>query len=205
MENTNQYLLSNDEKIINTFIKGLQEINITTFEQLCVECKARNITTFTDFFEYTRSHEAPEMLSLGAELLLNRVKAIKREKMESFCSSSQIGYYLSNVLSGCYQEHLMAVYVDVKNKIIAEKVIFKGTLNQAIIHPRDIFRWAIIYNAAGFFLAHNHPSEDLTPSEQDIQVTKKISSVSECMGIRFLDHFIVNTGNYLSFKEMELL
>lgn len=45
----------------------------------------------------------------------------------------------------------MAVYVDVKNKIIAEKVIFKGTLNQAIIHPRDIFRWAIIYNAAGFF------------------------------------------------------
>ncbi|EFO71771.1 JAB domain-containing protein [Lactobacillus iners] len=56
-----------------------------------------------------------------------------------------------------------------------------------------------------FFWSHNHPSEDLTPSEQDIQVTKKISSVSECMGIRFLDHFIVNTGNYLSFKEMELL
>jgi DNA repair protein RadC len=63
MENTNQYLLSNDEEIINTFIKGLQEINITTFEQLRLECKARNITTFTDFFEL------PEVMKLQKRCL----------------------------------------------------------------------------------------------------------------------------------------
>ncbi len=95
--------------------------------------------------------------------------------------------------------------MDSKNKIIAEKLIFQGTVNRAVAHPRDIFRWAVIYNSTAFFVAHNHPSGDEQPSQHDLRFTKKLVEASKCMGIDFLDHFIVTDNTYLSFRETELL
>jgi DNA repair protein RadC len=74
-------------------------------------------------------------------------------------------------------------------------------LNKAIAHPRDIFRWAVIYNCAGMIVAHNHPSGHLAPSQQDLRLSQKLENLSQEMGISFWDHFIVSEQAYLSFRE----
>lgn len=98
------------------------------------------------------------------------------------------------------QEHMMVFLVDTKNRITHYEIISIGTLNQAVVHPRDAFRSAISHNAASVILAHNHPSGDSTPSAEDVEVTKRMADAGRVIGIPLLDHVIV-CREYYSFKE----
>lgn len=82
-----------------------------------------------------------------------------------------------------------------------EEVLFVGTLNENIIHPREIFKIALEEGAAAIILLHNHPSGDTTPSESDTAITKEILQAGKIVGIDVLDHIIVGENNYFSFKE----
>lgn len=106
--------------------------------------------------------------------------------------------------------HLEVEYFDIlilntKNQIIKKVNITKGTLNQSIVHPREVFKEAFKYNANSIILLHNHPSGDVTPSDLDIEVTKRLVEVAEIMGIKILDHIIFGDNKYLSMKEEYLL
>ena len=99
------------------------------------------------------------------------------------------------------REHFVAVSLDGASRVISTRVISIGTLNQSLVHPREVFRPAIIDNSAGIIVAHNHPSGQLEPSTEDRRVTKRLKEVGKLMGIELLDHLILTVDDYYSFSE----
>lgn len=99
------------------------------------------------------------------------------------------------------QENFVAMYLNTKGRIIAHKVLAIGTLNEAHIHPRDIFKEAFLQNAAGLICVHNHPSGDPTPSDDDYRFTKQLLTLAHINSINFLDHVIVAKEKYFSFRQ----
>ena len=97
--------------------------------------------------------------------------------------------------------------LNTKNQIINMSVISQGLINQSLLHPREVFNKAILSNASGVMLFHNHPSGDITPSKQDKDITEKIAFSGELLGIKLLDHIIVGAGNseYFSFAQENLI
>ncbi len=100
------------------------------------------------------------------------------------------------------REHLIAIYLDTKNREIYREIISIGTLNASLIHPREIFEPAVKNLAAGIILVHNHPSGDANPSDEDIAITNQLTSAGKIMGIEIIDHVIVSLNTFYSIKEM---
>jgi DNA repair protein RadC len=104
------------------------------------------------------------------------------------------------------KEIFIVFHLDTKNQIIKREIISIGTLNSSLVHPREVFRNAIISNVDSIILAHNHPSGDATPSEEDNEITKQLVKAGDILGIRVLDHVIVGTKNeHTSMRENELM
>ena len=102
------------------------------------------------------------------------------------------------------KEVFVAFYLNTKNAVISREVISIGTLNSSIIHPREIFRTAVVRNACAVVISHNHPSGSLEPSEEDKKATRKLKEAGDILGITLLDHVIVTRTGYFSFKAEEL-
>lgn len=103
------------------------------------------------------------------------------------------------------KEVLKVLLLNTKNVVIGVFNASIGSLNSSIVHPREIFKEAIRKSAASIILAHNHPSGDPTPSQEDISSTSRIKEVGKIIGIELLDHIIIGDGNYISLKEKNLL
>lgn len=103
-------------------------------------------------------------------------------------------------LSKKTQEHFVVLSLNTKNVVIGVHTLHIGTVNASIVHPRDVFQRAILNNATSIIICHNHPSGDLTPSQEDIDVTKRIQASGDLLGIEMLDHIIIGDG-FLSLKE----
>lgn len=103
------------------------------------------------------------------------------------------------------KEMFLTLHLDGKNRIIAMDVVSIGSLNQSIVHPREVFKTACLSNAAALLLIHQHPTGDPAPSSEDISITRRLKEAGELMGIKVLDHIIVGDGEYLSFVERGLL
>lgn len=103
------------------------------------------------------------------------------------------------------REYFLCIHLDTRNIVIGIEEVTIGSLNAAVVHPREIFKAAILNNAAGIILVHNHPSGDCDPSEDDIEITNRLVKACEIMGIEALDHIIVGGGNYFSFKEKNIM
>jgi DNA repair protein RadC len=99
------------------------------------------------------------------------------------------------------KEHFVELCLDTKNQIIREDTISIGSLNANVVHPREVFRTALIESAAHIIVAHNHPSGDPTPSREDIEITKKLVETGKIMGIEVLDHVIIGDCRHFSMKE----
>ena len=99
------------------------------------------------------------------------------------------------------KEHFVELAISSKGEIIGYSVISVGDISSSIVHPREVFQFAILSNAAVIIVAHNHPSGDPTPSEEDIKVTKRLTECSKIMGIKLVDHVIVGDNNYYSFMK----
>jgi DNA repair protein RadC len=102
------------------------------------------------------------------------------------------------------KEHLVALLLDVRYRLVSYNLVSIGNLNESTAHPREILRAAIVAPAYAFVLAHNHPSGDPTPSRADWRLTHLIAKASAIVGIKFLDHIIVGRSNrYFSFEEVD--
>lgn len=119
-------------------------------------------------------------------------------------SSFVIGSRFIEELKDEEQEHFIVLCLNTKNEIIARKTISIGTLDQAIVHPRDVFRFAIKNNAARIIAVHNHPSGNPEPSENDKTVTKRLIRSGDILGVEILDHIIVGNNSYVSLRERGL-
>ncbi len=103
------------------------------------------------------------------------------------------------------RETFVTLHLDTRNCPIAMEVVSIGTLNGSMVHPREVFKAAILNNAAQIILAHNHPSGDPTPSREDIELTKRMREAGELLGIEVLDHLIVTADQgFFSMKEGNL-
>lgn len=99
------------------------------------------------------------------------------------------------------KEHLLALLLDTKNQLIDISTISIGSLDSSIVHPREVFKEAISASAASIILAHNHPSGDPQPSEDDLKITKRLVDAGKVVGIELLDHIIVGEESYVSMKD----
>lgn len=98
------------------------------------------------------------------------------------------------------REHFLALYLNARNSIIHQETVSIGSLNANIVHPREVFRPAITRSAAAIILVHNHPSGDVTPSQEDLNLTARLVEAGRLLGIEVLDHLIVAEKRYLSFR-----
>ena len=103
------------------------------------------------------------------------------------------------------KEHFIALYLNARNQLVHKETISMGTLNANLVHPREVFEPALKYSATGIMVAHNHPSGDPKPSEDDLEITKRLAEAGKMMGVELLDHVIIATNNHFSFKEEKLL
>ncbi|GAK60948.1 DNA repair protein RadC [Candidatus Vecturithrix granuli] len=113
--------------------------------------------------------------------------------------------YFRDQMSLLPKEVFRVVALDTKNRIIKDQIVSEGTLNASIVHPRDVFRVAVVNSAASLILLHNHPSGDPMPSQEDIAITRRLVEVGKLMEIPILDHLIIGGGTFVSLKEMNLL
>ena len=126
-----------------------------------------------------------------------RVINPKKEHMQ-VSSPDNAFELLKYELADLKQEVLVVLYLDLKTNLIAKKTIFKGGLNQSLVHPREVFKYAVKFSAYQIILVHNHPSGDATPSSQDIEVTKRFIEAGDMLQIKVLDHIIIAGNTYLS-------
>ena len=111
---------------------------------------------------------------------------------------------LKPMFDGLDREHFVVVAVDTRNRPIGAHTVSIGSLSATIVHSREVFKFAILANAAAIILVHNHPSDDLSPSEDDIELTKRLAKAGDLMGIAVLDHLIFGAYNFLSLKTKAL-
>lgn len=142
---------------------------------------------------------------LAALGLAGRVNSDRLESLERFTSPLQIFNHFHFSFRDRRKEYFLTLLLDGKNRIIRQEQISEGSLNQSIVHPREVFIAAVKESAAAVILVHNHPSGDPAPSREDREITRRLKESGDIMGIRVLDHIIIGDGSYYSFVEMGLL
>jgi len=99
------------------------------------------------------------------------------------------------------REHFVVVLLNTKNRVLGIDQVSIGTLDASLVHPREVFKAAILANAASVVVCHNHPSGDPTPSAEDIRISKSLKHAGEIVSISVLDHVIVTVDSHLSLRE----
>jgi DNA repair proteins len=103
------------------------------------------------------------------------------------------------------REQLLVCCLDTKNQPTTINVVSVGNLNNSLVHPREVFKPAILSNSASIILFHNHPSGDPTPSKEDTNITERLKECGNILGIKLIDHIIIGDNSYYSLKEKEII
>ncbi|GAB5046862.1 RadC family protein [Thermodesulfovibrio sp. TK110] len=175
-------------ELLNKFggLKGIEEASINALQSIAGVGIAK-IAQIKASFE------------LGRRLLSQPAQ----EKI--FNSANLVYNYLYPKLNGLKKEVFITLLLDTKLKLIKEIKVSEGILTQTLIHPREIFKEAVKESAYAVIVVHNHPSGDPAPSEQDVEITKKLKKASEILEISLLDHVIIGNGRYFSMKENKII
>ena len=139
-------------------------------------------------------------LKILACIELSKRMQSTNNKTAYISNSKDVYHYLESKLIYEKQENFIALYLDVKHHIIREKVLFLGSLDASLVHPREVFKEALHISASCMIVAHNHPSGNTEPSQDDFNITLRLKECGEILGITLLDHIIIGDG-YYSFKE----
>lgn len=120
-------------------------------------------------------------------------------------SPQDVAEYLMPRMRYAVKEQFIVLLLNTKNKIIGTEIISEGTLNNSVVHAREVYKPALLQNAAAIIVAHNHPSGEPQPSLEDKQVTRMLKESGKILGIPLLDHLIIGDGSYYSFQEQGAL
>lgn len=136
-------------------------------------------------------------IELGKRIFLNNKT---REKHKLTCAED-IYQEMKYLFYGKRQEYFYCLYFNNKQELIERKLLFMGTINRSIVHPREIFKGAYLHSASSIVCVHNHPSGDVNPSREDIRLTKQLIEIGRINGIPVTDHVIIGDDEYYSFYE----
>lgn len=171
---------------------GLQAIYHTTPEELCSTVQG---------LELDQARQLMASLELGRRFFL-----LPPNEKPTITTPQDAVKLLAPTLSYQDKEIFLAVYLNVKNRVLAIETISIGSLNSSMAHPREIFKPAFRLSANSFLVAHNHPSTDVRPSAEDIAITARLAESGKLLGVELVDHLIIcSPTNYVSLKELGYL
>jgi len=160
---------------------------------------------YEDLVKVQGINQAKACTILASQELVKRALKVRDESLPQISSVKDVlaqAVYMRDKT----REHLMVLYLNARNELLYKKPMFVGTLNANLVHPREIFQEALKQNAGSVILVHNHPSGDNEPSEDDLEITKRIAEAGKIMGIDVLDHIIITKNNApFSFKGKKLI
>ena len=108
-------------------------------------------------------------------------------------------------MKGLAQEQLRVMLLNTRNKVMAQRIVYQGNVNSSIVRPAEVFRAAIVESAPSIIISHNHPSQDPTPSPEDVSITRDLVQGGKLLGIDVLDHIVIGGSGYVSLKEKGLM
>lgn len=161
-----------------------------------------------EVLKYLNNYELTRTQAKKFKLLFEFVRRISNAPFKAktaLDSSSKAGQYVKNELQFLGTEVFIAIFLDSQNRIISKEVLSEGTINEAVVYPREIVKLALINNAMGVILGHNHPAGSSVPSSSDIQSTKAVSSALNTINVKVIDHIVSYESEYISFAEKGLL
>lgn len=167
-------------------VNGINNLNSITYEKL----------TNIDGIKQSKACDI-----LAAIELARRINDIKDITKVKFNNCEVVYQYYKNKIAYELQENFYCVYLDNNKRIIKDKLLFKGTLNYSVVHPREVFKEAYLSGASAIICVHNHPSGNVLPSKQDLEITNSLKEVGNILGIKVVDHIIVGKNNYYSFLQ----
>ncbi|MGX2957421.1 RadC family protein [Ursidibacter arcticus] len=172
-------------QVLNTFgsLRGLLTANVDDF------CQVKGLGQ-TQYIQLQATKE-----------MTKRYLSQQMEVNETISAPYLAVMYFQSELEDDEREVFMVLFLDNQHRLIKQEKLFFGTINQASVHPREIIKAALKYNAAAIIVAHNHPSGNCKPSEADRYLTRKIEMACDLVDIRLVDHIIVGKGDYFSFEE----
>ena len=172
-------------KILNE-IKDISNLKDMTYNKLI---KIKGIGT-------VKAIEILASLELGRRVYYKNVK--QKVKLNN---TTLVFEQFKNLFINETQENFYALYLNTKTELISYKLLFKGTINTSVVHPREIFKYCFLESASSIIVIHNHPSNNTTPSKEDIELTNKLFEIGNIMAIPVIDHIIIGIDNYYSFYE----
>lgn len=202
--------LSNEELLsiilkVGTKNKSVRDLSIDVLKSI------KNITDLKDYnlnrllsikgIGSTKACEILAAIELGKRIFLNQT--IDKNK---YRNSKDIYKSMKYLLDNKKQEYFYCIYLNNKNQLLERRLLFMGTINRSIVHPREVFKYAYLSSASSIICIHNHPSGDVNPSSEDIKFTKSLVDIGKIQGIPLLDHIIVGENSYYSFSDnLEIL
>lgn len=192
--------ISGIEKFLMSLIgnkKKVKEIlsNVKDIQSLMVKI---NRPDFVDVYKLT---ELQSERLFSAIWLANSIKYLENISSGKLDTPTRVAEYVMEDMRYLKQEHFRIANIDTKSKIINIQEISIGSLDATLVHPRDVFRGAINVDANSIILIHNHPSGEVKPSREDINLTTRLQQAGKIMGIKVVDHIIIGDGVYFSFLE----
>ncbi|AKB11929.1 DNA replication and repair protein RadC [Methanosarcina thermophila] len=133
--------------------------------------------------------------------LARRLETFVEEPKRKICSPKDVYVLMYPKMREQKKEKFITLCLDTKNQVLKEEVVSIGSLNASIVHPREVFKSALMESSASVIIVHNHPSGDPSPSREDIMVTEKLVEGGKLLGIDVLDHIIIGDGRYVSLKD----
>ena len=168
-------------------IKHISSLNDITFDEL-IKIKGIGISKACTIMAVI---ELSKRINSKVETIINL----------KFNNPSIIYEYYKNKLSCKKQEYFYTVYLNSSKKVIKEKLLFMGTINQSLVHPREIFKEAYLCDATSIICIHNHPSNNILPSREDYNITNKLIEIGRVFNVNVDDHIIIGKDKYYSFYE----
>jgi DNA repair protein RadC len=139
-------------------------------------------------------------------IVLDRTGSIAKEGSAVVTCGVEAAKLIRQFLGDVPEEHFVLLVLDARRRVIGMSEVSVGTLSASLVHPREVFRAAILLNGAAIIVAHNHPSGDCSPSSEDRDVTRRLQRAGELLGIPVADHIVLGEGeNHFSFRERGLL
>ena len=199
--------LKNEELLAILLGSGIQGKDVRKLAKEIVSLMDRHFDKLSDRLTLEKLCDIHGLDIAKASQILASIELSKRYLIRSNkrITDAKDVYEELKSFSNKSQEHFLTLTLDGASHIINTRTVFIGTLNQSLVHPREVFADAIADRAAGIIIAHNHPSGTLEASRADISITQRLKEVSKLVGIELLDHVILSKHGYYSFSDEGLL
>ncbi len=198
--------LSNEELLSLIIRCGTRDKNV---KNLSVEVlqKVGDLSNFlnidiNDLMQIKGIGEVSALSIMASIEMGKRVLNYHKERIK-LINSKVVYDYIKYEFLGLKQEKVLGIYLDNAKQLIEHKELFLGTVNGCLIHPREVFKYAVSLSASSIILVHNHPSGNLNPSKEDIKATKELIDIGNKLNIPLIDHIIISDRDYLSIIDKE--